>query len=247
MFPPRPLPYARLTTGQQDAWDQFLERLDEFMRAQEMKTDPLLIHGTSLLRAAWIRRDGFNGHDAPSGNGLAGQVFWTSHVSTAQGFAEGRVGMARDRSVDDLPAILAARLSDILSAGKPLPDNNYRNSDEEDRETWQEGLREDGLLRLMGPRDGGPIKVAGLRLLGPDWRSIPLHPGASADRTARIADKSRLQPPPGLEWTGMGPALPWEAMEPMEFGKREPCGRIVLDEDAWYESLMPGSMGPGGP
>ena len=282
MFPSRPLPYARLTAGQQDAWGRFLERLDGFMGVQDMEddpllihgtsllraewirrdgfngygapsrsgvqdmeADPLLIHGTSLLRAEWIRRDGFNGYGAPSGSGLAGQVFWTSHVQTAQDFAEGRVGMARDRSVDDLPIVLAARLSDILSAGEAQPDNNYRNGDEEDRKTWQEGLREDGLLRLMGSRDGSPIKVSGLRLLGPDWRSIPLHPGASDNRTARLADKSRLQPPPGLEWSGMGPALPWEAMEPMEFGKREPCGRIVLDEEAWYDSLMPKSIEPG--
>jgi hypothetical protein len=247
MFPPRPLPYARFTAAQQDAWDQFLERLDGFMRAQDMEADPLLIHGTSLIRASWILRDGFHGHDAPFGSGLAGQVFWTSTVSTAQGFAEGRVGMARDRSVDDLPVILAARLSDILVAGDCYPDNNYNHSDEEDLETWQESLRENGLLRLRGPAGGGPIKVDGLRMLAPKWRSMPLHPGASDDRMSRLSDSSRLQSAPGVEWSGDGPALPWEDIAPLEFGKREPCGRIVFDEAAWYESLTPRSTGPVGP
>lgn len=203
-------PIRSWTKTQERRFEAFkggLMRFDERQRADEVP-DPWLFHGTTALRAAWIRRGGFVGHCADG-------VFW-GRASVATYFA-------RNNSVeraDDRPVVIAARLSAVLASGNAAPDLNWDH--EPEPRTWNESLEATGCILV---RRG--YQVDGLRFLEPYGRDLPLTPQAFTDRDERLATAST-----SLRY-GMVPVLPDEEFS----GREEICGMHELTVEQWALDL----------
>jgi len=128
-------------------------------RLVEETTDPWLFHGTSMWAAAAILAEGFRCPSlhlniVPEQN----HVYW--------GPLDYAMNFSAKADMLDRPALLAARLSNILASGEPLPMTTWdRMFCEEDNEPelpdWQASIAESGCLRVRG---GAHVK--GLVLLG---------------------------------------------------------------------------------
>lgn len=169
-----------------EALKQDWERLVEALHALEVEArdagDPALFHGTSLGKAGSILADGTatkirvlnEGGGVSSESGL---YFGT--LSSATAMTEAHVGF------EDKPAILAVRVSDLMSAGRLLPDCNILDCgpcrgdqpiwpDRQDpgplrltnadvaRMSWEESLYAFGTLAW-----GGQGPISGMALLDP--------------------------------------------------------------------------------
>ena len=117
-----------------------------------------VFHGTSLARAQAIMAHGFRWHDGHDGELDRLHVYW------------GPFGMAGSfaskSSYTSQPALLAARLDDVVASGEALPMSNFdRQVWPEDSEPeladWRASVAESGALRVRGG-----CRVAGIRLLG---------------------------------------------------------------------------------
>ena len=192
-----------LTKPQKQHWDDLLAHW-RAVEATESE-DPWVFHGTSCLRAGWIERDGFD----PSHIGEAGPgVHWGS-VNIAECFA------LRHIRYDDPPALLAARLSDVLASGIAVPDMAaveqpmgepfavpFREWIEGTEITsWNDTYELLGAFGILGGRH-----VANLRVLA--LPNFPLHPEAVEARIERLDDLAKggfladitVAVPPGLEY-----------------------------------------------
>lgn len=119
--------------------------------------DAYIFHGTSLARAEAILCDGFRWHDGLTRDLSNLHVYW-GPVEMAASFADKAAMGAGAR-----PALLCARLSDVLASGEPLPMTSEDRQCEGEPELpdWRASLIESGALRVRG----GCV-VAGIRILG---------------------------------------------------------------------------------
>lgn len=206
-----------ITSEQDRHWQAFLDRMRAIEMAERDGADPWLFHGTSAIRAAWIRREGFrpsslliqaDENPARPGDPLAAQgVNWgTLNVAA---WAAGRAA-----ANDDPPAILAARLSALARAGALVPDHYalgtgctggrgiyddrpYPDGEPPADPDWREGLRWSGAIGVVGC-----ARVAGMTFHEP-LRDVPVHPDWEEARRRRgggrgsYAHMDRL-PPRGM-------------------------------------------------
>lgn len=101
--------HERLHPEQWTAWQGIQHAALELLRDGDLD-DPWLFHGTAAIQAGWVLRNGFEpqhlfgamGHGLPLEEG----VYW-GHPAIAAHFAE------RAADTDNLPAIFAARASDV--------------------------------------------------------------------------------------------------------------------------------------
>ena len=133
------------------AWDRASQEASRL----DATSDHFLFHGTKLSRAKSIMTHGFC-HD-PNNPGSYSpylHVYWAP-LKYAINFAS--------RCYGDRPALMAAKLEDILASGTPLPMTAWDRQceDEPELQTWQQSIAENGCLRL---HQG--VYVKNMRLLG---------------------------------------------------------------------------------
>lgn len=197
-------PVSSRTKTQDALFQAFKDRLEHFDERQRVEaSDPWVFHGTSALKAAWIRREGFRGLCADG-------VFW--------GRAAVATYFARNNSIDhadDRPVVIACRLSKVLASGKAGPDINWDHKPEP--KTWNESLEATGCMLVHGG-----YHVEGLRFLEPYGRDLPLPPQAFKDREERLLVTS-------FHGYGMVPVLPEEAFTGLE----QVCAREEIVVAQW--------------
>ena len=122
-------------------------------------SETYLFHGTSLSNAQSIVENGFLDKYGPDA-GTSGDhhhVYWAG-LDYAIGFAEKAAQF-------DRPALLAAKLEDVLASGTARPmtvfDRQLNEEVDAELDTWQESLAESGCIRVHRGRH-----VHGLIALG---------------------------------------------------------------------------------
>ncbi len=205
-----------MTDEQSARWDAFVGRMRVIEAEERDGEDPWLFHGTSAIRAAWIRREGFRPTfllvqpehrprpDEPMG---ANGVNWGT-VNVAAWAAD------RASANDDPPVMLAARLSDLRRAGILAPDHfaiqngcSGGRGAYDDRRCpegeppvdpgWREGLAWSGALGVIGC-----VRVDGMAFHEP-LADVAVHPGWAEARAERAKGSGRARPsdrmpPPGM-------------------------------------------------
>lgn len=116
-----------------------------------------MFHGTTLTSARAIEREGFRCRSdiIPADQN---HVYW-GPLEMAVNFS--------DRGYDR-PALLAARLPDILASGAPLPMTNWDRQCEAEHELpdWQASVAESGALRVRGGAHVEGMVVLGDQIIG---------------------------------------------------------------------------------